>query len=464
MNIGRTDASLGVGPRRAFTLGAIVNGDVILIYSRPRSLWGRVSRFINVGGQRLLAAIRRVERVSLFRRLPSHTHAMIGIGGGLVIHADGKLVTIDVISDIIRPEMDDAAHFVVYRHQLLPPKSTANVVKAAYRYYSQSYGFAPYFGRAVDRPRRKEDTTQFCSRLIAHAYRTAGHELTKLTDNRVLPLDLFRICQGAEWCDVTAEFVEEDISEEVTKTLGKTDLDTVVGMSLEHFLARSEQTMRKAASVQREFLHMQHKSLRNRLNMEEALAEYVRLQLETAYVSLKVPDSMDESDIGWVKSVLAQLPALLDLALVPDIECLVTRVQNRLMIAGEESNDQIAFVGLPAPAVVQQMRVSTEVTRIYAYLLLADLGMRTIASWLTQSAEHERFTAVGQRYGEGLLAVVPLVDRLAERLAETSQGFLWVDSESDRTVCRGHCDSLLRVLQQIDVVRRRDPEQDGILT
>jgi hypothetical protein len=458
MKIKRTESLSESGPEILFTIGAIANGDVVLIYNRPRSLWGRVSKLINVGGQRFLAAIRRAERVSIFRSLPSYSHVMLGVGGGLVIHADGKRVSIDVISDVIHPEMNDVARFVVYRHQQLSISSTADIVKAAYRYYSQSYGFTPYFGRPVDTPRRKEDTTQFCSRLVAHAYRTAGHQLTTLADNRVLPLDLYRICQSAEWRDVTSDFVKNAFSDKVAQALGEVGLKTFNGVSLQDIFAQSEQVMREAASTQREFLHLQHKSLKDQLNFEAMLVKYVSLQFDLANASLMKPDSMSERVADWVKCVLTQLPALLDLAQLPDVEHLVTGAPNRLMIGGQELSGASAFVGQPAPAVVQQMQEEREVIRIYAYLLLANIGVLTIASWLTRDVKFERFASVGVKFGKKFLAVVPLIDRLVERLAETREGFLWIESEENRKTCRELCESIIDVLQLINVVRRQEPK------
>lgn len=455
MTARRSGVTNAISPETSFTLGSIANGDVVLIYSRPRSLWGRVSRSINVLGQRLLAAIRRVERVSLLTPLPSHSHAMIGVGGGLVIHADGKQVSVDVISDVILPEMNDAARFVVYRHRQLSSQSATEIVKLAYRYFSQSYGFMPYFGSALVRLRRKEDTTQFCSRLIAHAYRSAGHQLTTLTDNRVLPLDLYRICQGAEWQDVTAEFVEKGFSEEALASLDKATAGDLGGVSFQDFMAGSEQTLRKSASLHRDLLRIQYKSLRDQLHAEATIAKYVSLQLDIAKASLIAPDPMEERVVGWVKGILAQLPQLLDVALLPNVEMLVTRAPSVMMIAGEASADVGAFVGMPTPAVVHEMRVNSEVIRIYAYLLLAELGMLSIASRLTQDAKFQRFAAYGVKWGDEFLAAAPMVDQLAKRLTETREGFLWVDSESDRKICRGRCDSVIRVLQLIDAARGR---------
>jgi hypothetical protein len=381
---------------------------------------------------------------------------MIGVGGGLVIHADGKRVSIDVISDVIGAELADAALFSVYRYQRLSPQASAEIVKAAYRYYSQSYGFIPYFGSVKIRPRRREDTTQFCSRLVAHAYRCAGYSLTTLADARVLPLDLYRICQSDEWRDVTAEFIEEGFSPDVEHALAGIGMEEICGMNLQDFLKRSGQTMREASALQRDFLHMQHKSLRDRLHVEGLLSQYVSLQFDLAKATRIAPDSMDEPVTGWVEKVLAQLPALLDLAALPDVGLLVAPSPERLMIAGEETNDLPTFVGLPAPAVVQQMRCASETVRIYAYLLLAELGMSVIATQFTQDVRFQPFRDIGIKYAKAFLAVVPVVDDLPARLSAASKGFLWVESESDRETCRGLCDTVIKLLQATDLFRRHN--------
>lgn len=434
-----------LGPNQSVAVGSVADGDVVLIYSRPNSLLSRLSRCINVGGQRLLAAIRHVDRVSLFQRLPSHSHALLGIGGGLVIHADGKRVSIDVISDVIRPGTEEAAHFAVYRHQQLSPQAKAEIVNAAYRYYSQSYGFTPYFGSIGRKSRAKEDTTQFCSRLVAHAYGAAGLPLTRLADKRVLPLDLYRICQDSEWRDVTATFIEEEFSDDLTDLLRDAGVEEINGRNPKEFFADSEKLIRQGAALQRQMLHLQHKTLRDQLHAQAVIAKFVSLQLELAKQSLLEPDPADERVAGWVKSVLCQLPELLDLARLPEAALLVDHVPSRMTAGGS------AFVGMPEPSVMQQIGLNGEVCRIFAYLLLANLGMLAIASRLRPGDEFEKYAALGEKWGVEWMAALPEVDGLTQRLADTQEGFLWVESESDRKIARSMGGSIIKVLQMIEI-------------
>src|SRR5579872_441080 len=239
----------------ALRLDAVAAGDVVFLYGQSPRLLDRLRGWINVHGQRILAAWRAVEPVRLREKLPHYSHVMLGVGSGLVIHADGKRVSIDVISQIIRPSMSDAARFQVYRYSGLGSAVAEAIVTSAYRYYDQSYGFIPFFSdpRKALR-RRKEDTTQFCSRLVAHAYRSGGITLTELADSKVLPLDLYRICQQASWRDVSAEFIDERLDGRVRQVLVDADMEQKLGIALSEIFARGDEQVLKGARIQRDFL------------------------------------------------------------------------------------------------------------------------------------------------------------------------------------------------------------------
>lgn len=453
MLIGKTIASPLEDSQSTFSIGGLIDGDIVLIYSRPQSILGRVFRSINTMGQRLLAAIRRVERVSIFARIPSFSHAMIGIGGGLVIHADGKRVSIEVISDVIRSEMKDAARFAVYRHKSLSPQAAAAIVKTAYSYYNQSYGFLPYFGSLKRKLRRKEDTTQFCSRLVAHAYGAAGCQLTTLADARVLPIDLYRICQSNDWQEVTAEFIEKTFSEEIDCTLADTGIADIDGRTFQEFLKRSEMSLRKGAGLQRDFLDMRYKSMKDQLQAQALIAQSASLQLDLVRITRVAPDLMDERVAGWVKSTLEQLPIVLFLSELSDVRLFAACSPLSELMVAEGGDDRATFVGFPTPSVLQEIMMYSEVLRAHASLLAAELGMLVIASQLVEDPRFEPFKAIGTKYAEDFLAVVPTIDGLQERLNSVRDSFLWVESDSDREMCRNQYDTIIKLLQMVSVLR-----------
>lgn len=441
-------------PVSIFRIGAVANGDVILIYSQPQRFWDRRVREVNVYGQRILAAMRRVEHVSPFISFPHHSHVMLGIGGGLVIHADGKRVNIDVISDVIRHSMSDEATFRVYRRTGLSPELAQAAVKAAYRYYDQAYGFLSYFRRQTDKPRRNKDATQFCSRLVAHAYRSVGMPLTSLPDARVLPVDLYRICQGEHWQNVSDEFVEHTPAHpsEVDRIFEDMGFMEQMGMPLKDFLIKTDRSIQGAAELQKDFLHLQHKNVKDTLQVEAQLGQFVSLQLQLALALRKEPQTLDEDDAARICRVLEQLPALLGYAELPDLELIVPPPSPLYSSGGKP--DTAAFVGLPAATVIHEMQMARESAKLYGYLLLAEFGMLSIASRLSNDAKFAVFLEVRLEHAHRFLAAVPPIDATELRLEVFQNGFLWVESETLRGQFRHMSSNVVEVLHLLDIVEK----------
>src|SRR5207248_7312520 len=79
-------------PSESFNLRiyAISAGDIIFVYNERARGLGKVKEFINVSGQRVLASMRKRDKLSLKQEIRKHSHVMLGMDGGLIIHADGK--------------------------------------------------------------------------------------------------------------------------------------------------------------------------------------------------------------------------------------------------------------------------------------------------------------------------------------------------------------------------------------
>src|SRR5262245_11755563 len=80
-----------------FSISAIQAGDIVFIYDQSAGIQDVVKGFGNVIGQRVLAAARRTEPISIRSRLPYYSHVMLGLGGGLIIHADGRTVAVEIL-------------------------------------------------------------------------------------------------------------------------------------------------------------------------------------------------------------------------------------------------------------------------------------------------------------------------------------------------------------------------------
>jgi uncharacterized protein YycO len=194
-----------------FYLSALRPADIVFVYDQSRGLLNKADRLVNVHAQSVLAALRKVE--ATVGGVSPYSHVMLGIGAGLIIHADGKTVSIENAVDALQYETEEASKFGVYRRCDMTVELADQIVSAAIRYYKQKYKFLTFFKNFVRGSAEGEgDTTQFCSRLVAHAYRSAGLLPTELPDNKVLPVDLYQICRLPPWEDVTAEFTEKPLS------------------------------------------------------------------------------------------------------------------------------------------------------------------------------------------------------------------------------------------------------------
>jgi hypothetical protein len=418
-----------------FAIGQISTGDIVFVDVRPNRVLDRVVRYLNVNGQRLLLALRKDEKISPWKKLPKHSHVMLGLDGGLIIHADGKKVAVEIISDALHYGTEVASHFEVYRRRSLTPELRAQIAKAAIRYYSQKYRFSPFFldVRETKQARaKKEDTTQFCSRLVASSYRLAGVPISSLPDQKTLPVDLYQACQSDDWQNVTSEFLEQPLGAEINEAMGTIDVPGLPTTTIADFLARADELILGSARMAKEFHEMHYKSVKDIMESEGLLSKYCAARFDIAKKIYTAPAMLDDQSAEWTIRVLQQLESLLALSLMPTLDILVQRsFVNKI----DESSSSGAFVGFPSPSAIREMQIAREAVTIYTYLMLAEIGMFSIVADRTQNEKFDRYRSVKPEYVQAFFAAMPQVIELSayEKAVDL---FAWVDDQSERTMCR----------------------------
>ncbi|MBQ5950011.1 YiiX/YebB-like N1pC/P60 family cysteine hydrolase [Massilia sp. ST3] len=420
---------------------SIQAGDIIFVLPRS-SGWSWLKQQANVQGQHLLAKIRRAKRLGLAARVRKYSHVMLGVGGGLIIHADGKKVALEVVTDAL----DFAStSYQVFRQTGLPAATAAQVAKAGIRYMQQKYSFAAYFKKT-----REDDTTQFCSRLVAHAYRAAGMPLGALADKDVLPLDLYMLCQEAPWTDVTEESFHRPLSTEAEALAGEIGIPGQGAPSLSEFFDRSDKLLLDSAQMHKQFQEMRHQSYRRILHVEGLLAQYCVLMFTHAKQLRTSPADIDDSFAGKIAGVLGQIDTLLDLASLPDIDLLI---ENTLINTDTGASDS-EYAGMPGAAAVREMQTGRETILCYTYLLLAETGLLSIVAHIVPHDKFEAFRAVDRERASGFLAALLQAGELKE-YAEAENAFAWVDIEADRDFCRQSYKSILALLEIVRIATAR---------
>jgi hypothetical protein len=418
-----------------FDVMSIKAGDVIFVLPES-SGFGKAVQLINIQGQHLLAKVRRRNRLPLKARVRKYSHVMLGAGNGLIIHADGKKVALEVVNDVLNFE---STRYEVFRRADLPDAAAVQVAKAGMRYMQQKYSFIKYFGKP-----RENDTTQFCSRLVAYAYRTVGMPLSDLPDKDVLPLDLYLLCQAAPWSDITADTVLHPVSSETEHMLGEIDIPGVGKRSMSEFFDGSDKLLRKSSQLQKEFEELRYKNFRDILQTEGVLAQYCLAMFVLAKQIRLAPDSIDDEFAGKIVSVLSQIDTLLDLAHLPDVDLLN---ENTLVNKGGDAGE---YAGMPAPVAIREMQNSRETVRIYTYLLMAETGLLSILAHLSQSDKFEAFRGVKSEYVSRFLIALPLIETLPEDV-DAENLFAWVGNESDRIFCQKSYKSMIAMLKIIKI-------------
>ena len=425
-----------------FRIGAVSAADIVLIYDQSPRLRKVLTRFFNVVGQRILASVRKMKHLNPTLWGREFSHVMLGVGGGLIIHADGKTVAVAILDDALHFQTEEASIFQVYRRKEMPHDLADKITKSAMRYYNQKYRFVSYFVENM-----KEDTTQFCSRLVAYAYSSAGLPLTSLPENKVLPIDLYQICQSQAWEDVSAKFVQEQPG--MVDTFPPIEVPDHGEMPLRKFLEYADSVMRKGAQLSKETIEIRYETTRKLLENEATLALFCAHLLDLSKKIRLVPSALEDTDASRIVRVLTQLESLLALSRLPTIDLLI---MNSFLNRVEDKSDVSLYAGYPPPSAIREMQRSREELTIYTYLLFAEIGLFTILAHRTPHEKFGEFRSVKSEYADAFIAALRPFHDLSSYENEMNV-FEWVESESDRATCRTTFRNIIAALKIIGLLR-----------
>jgi hypothetical protein len=427
----------------AFQTAAIAAGDVVFVYDQHTNPVKRFKRLANVIGQRLLASLRGQDRQPLKAGVQSYSHVMLGVGNGLIIHADGKQVTVEPMSDALAYDTDERSLFQVFRRDALSPDAAKAIAKEATRYYAQKYRFSSFFTEPLE-----EDTTQFCSRLVAYAFRVAGIPLSELPDNKVLPLDLFHICQSGGWKDVTKDFVSDAYTTINDDVFPKVELEGE-NVPFSQFLTKADSALATSAALSAQTMKVVYEANKSILMNEALLAKFCGAQFDLAKALRLNPSALIDRDAAIIARVLEQIEALLDLSELPDIELLVG---NALLNSDPEDKNSKLNIAYPAPLAIREMQKSRETIKIYGYLLFAEIGLHVILAHYTPHDNFESYRAVKREYADQFLRSLRPVANLP-KYEKSDDLFRWINSDADRGMTRRIFRNIVAALKVINLLR-----------
>jgi len=285
--------------------------------------------------------------------------------------------------------------------------------------------------------------------LVAHAYRAAGLPLTSLPDHKVLPLDLYRICQSDPWTDISAEFIQAAPDPAADAQWEPIEIPGRDAMPFSAFIRRADSLLRNAARLNKEQIELQYETTRLLLKNEALLARLCAEQFNISKLIGLAPAAIDDTIARPIARVLAQIEPLLALSLLPDIELLVTQ---SFLNTGDGQADIPLYAGYLPPSAIREMQIARTIVTIYTYLFFAETGLHTILAHFTPNAKFEPFRAVKREYADSFLAAL-LPFHNFSLYQNRSDTFEWVDLETDRANCRARFANILAGLQVIEILR-----------
>jgi uncharacterized protein YycO len=428
-------------------------GDIIFVYNDTARGGDKVKEFINVNGQQILASLRKTDRLKREPGIRKYSHVMLGMKGGHIIHADGKTVAIEVLPDALRIQTNETLVFQIYRRKDISQDVADKIVESAKRYYKKKYQFLSYFAK-----KKEGDTTQFCSKLVSYAYRSAGIQLTSLPDNKVLPVDLYQICQTDEWVDVTAEFIEKPLSPIIDEMYSPIMIPGKGEMSLSEFLTDADAMLLEHDRFTKRIQELDYYHVGQVMQVEALLAKSYSHQFESAKLIYREPSKLKGDDATHIiVRVLEQLQDLLKLSQLPSIEL---RIQKSYLNTVEEGQSNISrYVGYLSPLDLYEMQKLAEMIRIFSFLIFAMVGLCTILAHYTPFEEFKRFRVVKSEYAEQFFSAVPPIIDLSPYENEKDL-FKWVEGEEDRATSQKMFHDIIATLEIIKILRNGGSKND----
>lgn len=441
--------------RSQFNVGHIRAGDIIFFDSNSPRFWPRLKRKVNVIGQRLLAATRHSEhKISIFDRIPEYSHVILGLDGGIVIHADGKSVEIEVITDALHIATVEQARYTIYRHKGISELTRQKISIEAMRYYSQKYSFSPFFRKSSTSPNKStssnKDTTQFCSRLIAYVYRAAGVELTNLPDHKVLPVDLFRICSSSPWENITQDFIDKDTSGDLDERLGSITMPNGEEMTLSTFMKSANALLKGNAIFNAKLQKMAYGSLKEVLMSELLLAQFCQLQLDMGKLISIKPNEIQGHVTDLICRALEQIESLLLLAKISDLKLITPDSFSNFDL---DDSGRGAYVNFPPSATMRELQLSGKALRIYAALLFAQAGIFAILAHYAPNEKYKTFKIVNRDTADKFLTSALQIRVDLSTYDNFQELFVWIEHEADRSTSQEILNNIITGLRLIDSLR-----------
>lgn len=363
-----------------------------------------------------------------------------------MIHADGKKVAIDVLSDVLVAQSPDSRSYKVYRRKSIDPDTGAAIVKSAKRYFARKYSFISYF-----KSPQEADVTQFCSRLIAYAYRSAKLPITHLADHRVLPLHLFRACQSVEWEDISDSLFEKPIPPEISNLFGGFEELGLKGVkSLDEFSAHANSLMRQGADIFKEAEQLRYKNAMDVFQTWISMNQLVAAKLQLAKLLQLSPEQVDDTAATIIARVLEQIAQLLELSRLDKIDRLIN---DSVFYATHDQNGESLFVGLPHRDEIYALFRSRERLSLYGFFLFAQIGLCSILAGVTSNEKFSRFATVKPEYVSKFIEALSYPANFREFAAQDDT-FTWVDVEEDRRTCQQTARNIVLMLEVIDLCRK----------
>ncbi|WP_416769624.1 YiiX/YebB-like N1pC/P60 family cysteine hydrolase [Pseudomonas sp. RHF3.3-3] len=400
---------------------AVRAGDIIFVLPHVSGR-SKLIQWGNVRGQRLLASLRTTGKISRKAIVPDFSHVMLGAGDGLVIHADGKKVTLQVASKELNIKNST---YEIYRNHSISEDTARKIAEAGVHYLEQQYDFTKYFlkGSALD-------FTQFCSRLVAQAYRFIGIPLSDLPDHKVLPVDIHRQCQLPDWKNVTAESLLPPLPENHDLE-GMHALVMNDGTSLSEFLDRTDSLIMSGLQQQVKIEEALHKSTLDIMKGQELAAQYCAAKF-TLFQSLREqPEKINEQNVQDIGEVLSQLETLLDIAALPDLELLI---KDSASNSNGGADQRAPYAGLPTNVEIREQNKARETIRYLSYFLMAEIGLLSILAQFDQSDKLAKFKKINPDYIKEFCNALP--DTLNTHPNELDNTFPWVTNLEFQAVYR----------------------------